>query len=99
MTEPESGALKHVRNARVNVGLVTVVRPDFGAQKGRQVFVHDDGLQRGDHPSPGGLENVLVEPIRVLLLDHFGLDVVPPVEHDAERQKGRVLVNSRVAQN
>ena len=56
-------------------------------------------LKGSDDTPPGGLKYVLVIPIRVYVLDNGCLEVVPPVEHDAKGQQGRVLVDARITQN
>ena len=56
-------------------------------------------LHGSDDPPPGGLEDVLVDPVRMLGLDDGGLDVVPTVEDDAQGEQGRVLVDAGVAKH
>ena len=45
------------------------------AQEGGKILVHDDGLEGGYDPPPGGLENVLVRPIRVHLTHSLSLQM------------------------
>ena len=55
----------------MGVGLVALVRADAGAEEGGEILVHDDGLERSDHTSPGRLKNVFIIPSWVHLL-HSG---------------------------
>ena len=57
----------------MSVRTVAIVGGDVRAQEGREVLVHDDGLQRGDDATSGGLENVLIIPVWIDFPDSVGL--------------------------
>lgn len=84
----------------MNILQVTSVRINAGsAEKGRQIFVHEDILKRRNHESPRSLKNLLVTPRSVLLLDAPRHLVVPAQKENRERQKRRILISARIAEN
>ena len=58
----------------MGVRFVPIVRIHVRAKEGWEIFIHDDGLERGDHPPPGCLENILVIPGWIHLLHSGGLN-------------------------
>ena len=57
----------------MSVRTVARVGGDVCAEEGREVLVHDDGLQRGDDATSGGLKNVLIIPVRIDFPNSVGL--------------------------
>ena len=55
---PESRALEHVGDSGMGVGLVALVGFEGVPKKGRQVLVHRDRLERGNHTTPGRLKGL-----------------------------------------
>ena len=68
LTIPERGTLEDMRDSRMGVWLIALVEIQVSTEEGREIFVHDDGLQRGNDSSSGCLENVLVIPAWIHLL-------------------------------
>lgn len=82
------------------VGLVAAIGIELrSAEKGWEIFVHEDILQRSDDEASGALKNVFVAPARVLLLHAVRQFVVPAKKENGERQQSRVLVCSRISEN
>lgn len=100
MTETEGRRLKHVRDSWMDVWLVPAIGLNVcSPQKRRQVLVYEDVLQCRDDYSPRSLENVLVAPRRVHLLDAVGQLVVPAKKENREREQRGVLICARIAEN
>ena len=70
-TVPEGCALENMRDAGMGVRFVAIVGIHIRTKEGGEIFIHDDGLERGDHPPPGCLEDILVIPGWINLL-HSG---------------------------
>lgn len=67
---------------------------------GKRIFMqYDNHLERCHDDAARALENLLVRPIRMALVDLLGNDVVVAEEHDADSQNSRVLIGSRVTEH
>merc|ERR1711971_641513 len=97
VTESKGCALEDVGYPRVDVRLVAGIGGQLLAKQIRQVLVHDYVLEGSDDSPSGPLKDVFVIPIRIVCLYLGRLKIVPAVKDDAQGQKGRILVGSRVS--
>lgn len=99
MAKPERSRLKHVADAWMNIGIVSLVWRGFFFKQRWQILVQQDILKRSNDDASCPLEDVLVAPRWMLAFDSMCDDIVPSQEHYRKCQQCRILIRSRISQH